>query len=111
MSYRYMRMLVFFDLPTDQAEDRKAYRKFRKFLIKEGFLMHQYSVYSKILLNSSNAKIMLDRLHKNKPKNGSVSVLTITEKQFAKMVYLTGSKDQRLANTDKRVVFLGDEHD
>ena len=48
MSYRYMRMILMFDMPTDTAEDRKAYRKFRKFLLSEGFIMHQFSVYSKV---------------------------------------------------------------
>lgn len=46
-------MLLMFDLPTETAEDRKNYRRFRKFLLSEGFLMHQYSVYSKLLLNGS----------------------------------------------------------
>ncbi|MGC6627788.1 CRISPR-associated endonuclease Cas2, partial [Escherichia coli] len=36
-----MRLLLMFDMPTDTASDRKAYRKFRKFLINEGFIMHQ----------------------------------------------------------------------
>ena len=33
MSYRYMRMILMFDMPVDTVEERKAYRKFRKFLI------------------------------------------------------------------------------
>ena len=33
-----MRVIVFFDLPTLSAEDRREYTKFRKFLIKGGFL-------------------------------------------------------------------------
>ena len=45
-----MRMILMFDMPTDTAEERKAYRKFRKFLLSEGFIMHQFSVYSKLLL-------------------------------------------------------------
>lgn len=40
-----MRILIFFDLPTETAKDRKTYSKFRKFLIKEGFVMMQESVY------------------------------------------------------------------
>ncbi|MCD0050694.1 CRISPR-associated endonuclease Cas2, partial [Streptococcus agalactiae] len=36
MSYRYMRMILMFDMPTETAEERKAYRKFRKFLLSEG---------------------------------------------------------------------------
>lgn len=38
MSYRFMRILVMFDLPTLTSEDLKMYRNFRKFLIKNGFL-------------------------------------------------------------------------
>ena len=53
MSYRYMRLLVFFDLPTITSLDKKEYRQFRKFLIKDGFIMMQESVYSKLALNQS----------------------------------------------------------
>ncbi|MBT0897600.1 CRISPR-associated endonuclease Cas2, partial [Streptococcus infantarius] len=62
MSYRYMRMILMFDMPTETVEERKAYRKFRKFLLSEGFIMHQFSVYSKLLLNNSANKAMVDRL-------------------------------------------------
>ena len=47
MSYRFMRVIVFFDLPTLTLEDKKEYRNFRKFLLKRGFAMMQESVYSK----------------------------------------------------------------
>ena len=40
-----MRVIVFFDLPVDTLEHKRAYRKFRKFLIEKGFLMMQESVY------------------------------------------------------------------
>ena len=53
MRYRFMRILVFFDLPTETSKDRKIYSRFRKFLIKEGFIMMQESVYSKLALNNS----------------------------------------------------------
>lgn len=39
MSYRYMRVIVFFDLPSVTIVDKKEYLKFRKLLIKEGFIM------------------------------------------------------------------------
>lgn len=68
MSYRYMRMILMFDMPTDTAEERKAYRKFRKFLLSEGFIMHQFSVYSKLLLNHTANTAMVGRLKANNPK-------------------------------------------
>lgn len=40
-NFRFMRMIVFFDLPTITTEDRRNYRLFRKMLIKNGFIMLQ----------------------------------------------------------------------
>ncbi|VTY26246.1 CRISPR-associated endoribonuclease Cas2 [Streptococcus salivarius] len=110
MSYRYMRMILMFDMPTDTAEDRKAYRKFRKFLLSEGFIMHQFSVYSKLLLNHTANTAMLGRLKANNPKKGNITILTVTEKQFARMIYLYGDKNTSIANSDERLVFLGDNY-
>ena len=109
MSYRYMRLLLMFDMPTDTASDRKAYRKFRKFLINEGFIMHQFSVYSKILLNDTANNAMLARLKQNNPQRGLITLLNVTEKQFSRMIYLHGEQDNRVANSDERIVFLGEE--
>lgn len=49
MRYRIMRLMIMFDLPVETSEERKEYRKFRKNLINEGFIMIQYSVYVKSL--------------------------------------------------------------
>jgi CRISPR-associated protein Cas2 len=102
-------MLLMFDMPTETVDERKAYRKFRKFLINEGFIMHQFSVYSKLLLNNSASNAMLDRLKANNPKKGNITLLTVTEKQFARMIYLNGQRDDSIGNTDSRIVFLGEE--
>ena len=104
-----MRMLLMFDMPTETVDERKAYRKFRKFLINEGFIMHQFSVYSKLLLNNSASNAMLDRLKANNPKKGNITLLTVTEKQFARMIYLNGQRDDSIGNTDSRIDFLGEE--
>lgn len=110
MSYRYMRMLIMFDMPTGTADERKAYRKFRQFLLSEGFIMHQYSVYSKILLNGSASKAMVARMQQHNPSKGLITMLTITEKQFSKMIYLSGDKSENIGNTDSRIVYLGDDY-
>lgn len=111
MSYRYMRMILMFDMPTETAEERKIYRRFRKFLLSEGFIMHQFSVYSKILLNNTANTAMINRLKQHNPRKGLVTILTVTEKQFARMVYLNGVRDVSTANSDQRVVFLGEDAD
>lgn len=88
MRYRFMRILVFFDLPTETAKDRKNYLQFRKFLIKEGFIMMQESVYAKLVLNNSITNSIKDKISKNKPQKGIVQMLIITEKQFNSMEYI-----------------------
>ena len=109
MSYRYMRMILMFDMPVETAEEKKAYRKFRQFLIDEGFIMHQFSIYSKLLLNNSANNAMIERLKSNNPQKGSITLLTVTEKQFSRMIYLCGERDTSVANSDARLVFLGEE--
>lgn len=104
-------MLLMFDMPTDTADERKAYRRFRKFLLSEGFIMHQFSVYSKLLLNNSANTAMVARLKENNPKKGSITLLTVTEKQFSRMIYLNGERNTSIANSDNRLVFLGEAYD
>ena len=77
-----MRLLVFFDLPVETAKQRKEYRKFRKYLIKEGFLMLQESVYAKLVVNDASAGAAIARMRKQRPPAGLVQVLKITERQY-----------------------------
>ncbi len=101
-----MRMMIFFDLPVITPEDKRVYRNFHKFLIKSGFLMLQNSVYTKILLNSSVLNSVKDIVYKNVPKNGSVCMLNITEKQFSNLEFLVGTKKSDVLDSDKRLVEL-----
>ncbi len=76
-----MRILVFFDLPTETANDRRNYRKFRKDLLKNGFFMMQESVYCRMVLNKTSEKTVIDNIYRMRPPQGLVQVLTVTEKQ------------------------------
>ena len=106
MSYRFMRVLVMFDLPTVTPENRRDYRRFRKFLIRNGFVMMQESVYSRILLTTSAEQGVISMLKRNKPPAGIVQVMSVTEKQFAKMECITGQYSSEVLNTDERLVIL-----
>ncbi|MFR6129198.1 MAG: CRISPR-associated endonuclease Cas2 [Dorea longicatena] len=101
-----MRVLVFFDLPVLTSENRRAYAKFRRFLLKNGFLMLQESVYCKLALNSSAVNAIVDNVHKNKPEEGLIQLLTITEKQYAKMDIILGQVKSEVLDTDERLVIL-----
>lgn len=106
MSYRFMRMLVFFDLPTETAEERRAYRRFRNGLIKNGFIMMQESVYCKLLLNATADQTVREAVRKLKPSHGLVQIMTVTEKQFSKIEYLTGEFHSDIISTDERMVVI-----
>lgn len=101
-----MRVLVMFDLPTTLSSERKEYREFRKFLIKNGFFMLQESIYSKLALNQSSVRGITQRLDRNKPKSGLVQVLVITEKQYTSMKTLVGKVNTDVVDTDERLLIL-----
>lgn len=101
-----MRMIVFFDLPTETADDRRAYRRFRTGLIKNGFIMMQESVYCKLLLNATAEQTVRDAIRKLRPSSGLVQLLTITEKQFSKIEFLTGEFHTDIISTEERTVVL-----
>lgn len=105
MTFRFMRILVFFDLPIETQADKTAYRHFRTFLIKEGFAMMQKSVYSKLALNGSTVDLVKRHLQNNIPPKGLVQMIVITEKQFADIVYLVGeSRSQVVDSTEKYIL-------
>lgn len=106
MSYRYMRIIVMFDLPTLNSMDMKNYRVFRKFLVKNGFMMMQQSVYSKIALNQSMANLIANKVRDNKPPKGLVQMFIITEKQFSRMEILVGEVSEEYITDDRRLIIL-----
>lgn len=103
---RVMRTIVFFDLPNIYLKDKKNYLKFRKYLLSEGFIMMQESVYSKIVMNSQQSTLLLDRLRKQAPKKGLIQVLTITERQYSQIEYIIGENQSKIINTEDRLVVL-----
>ena len=106
MSYRFMRVIVFFDLPTITLEDKREYRTFRKFLLKRGFAMMQESVYSKLALNTTAANGIVSSVKDNRPKTGLLQMMVITEKQFSKMEYVVGEKGSTIIDSDQRTIIL-----
>lgn len=101
-----MRVIVFFDLPIQTAAERREYTRFRRGLIKNGFLMMQESVYTKIALNMTSAASIMQTVREMKPSSGMVQMLTVTEKQYARMEYVLGDRQTEIVDSDERLVFL-----
>ncbi|MBS5890685.1 MAG: CRISPR-associated endonuclease Cas2 [Negativicoccus succinicivorans] len=106
MSYRFMRILVLFDLPTETSLDLREYRRFRMILLEMGFIMLQESVYTKIALTTTISEQITNRLRHEKPANGLVQILRVTEKQFENMETLVGEYNSNVIDTDEKVVIL-----
>lgn len=101
-----MRILVFFDLSTETSENRRDYRNFRKMLMKNGFIMIQESVYCRMALNQTAVANVTNTIKNNKPPKGLVQILTITEKQFSKMEFVSGEYSSDVIDSDERLVII-----
>lgn len=108
--YKQMRLILIYDLPTVEEEDRKIYQRFSKDIKKMGFSMLQFSVYTKVLQNDTAYNQNIIRLNRIIPKKGSIIVFKVTEKQFQDMKYLTGTRNRYEAIVGGRelVIFGGD---
>lgn len=101
-----MRLMVFFDLPVETSSQRREYRIFRKFLLKNGFVMMQESVYTKIVLNANAAAVIKENVRKNKTSKGLIEMLLVTEKQFERMEIVIGEVQSIVIDNDEKLVIL-----
>lgn len=102
-----MRLILFFDLPMVTKEERKVYAKFRKYLINNGFMMLQFSVYAKIFPNRDALMQYTQGLKRNVPNRGSIRMMAVTEKQYDRMEIIVGGKTiQEEVVTDEGLVIL-----
>src|SRR5574344_2088804 len=101
-----MRMLVFFDLPTLTKSDRRNASRLRNFLIKDGYIMLQLSVYSRICKGMDTVEKHKNRLKSLISKEGSVRLLVVTEKQYGSMEILLGTAKKEEELGEKQLVLL-----
>lgn len=81
-----------FDLPVDTKAARRAYAVFRKFLLKDGFTMVQFSIYARHCASRENAAVHTARVGKSVPDDGEVRIVILTDKQFERMDIFWGKR-------------------
>ncbi len=84
-----MWLFVFFDLPVVTAKERHDAMLFRKNLEKDGFSMMQYSVYIRHCGSKESLDVHVQRVKAMIPKEGSVSILAVTDKQYGNIYNFT----------------------
>lgn len=95
-----------FDLPMETSADKRNYRRFRRFLIENGYSMMQYSIYSKIILNRSVLNYQKVKLHENAPSKGQIDTLVVTENQYVNIETIIGDtvRTDQETSTDRMII-------
>ena len=88
-----MWIMVLFDLPVKKKLERKNASKFRHFLISDGYIMLQYSVYARPCKGPFRVEKHINRLKSELPPYGKIRMLKITDKQYGAMEVLLGQKN------------------
>ena len=95
-----------YDLPVVSEKDKKIYSKFRRFLLNDGYIMIQFSIYSRICKNHDDILKHINRIRQNTPEKGNVRLLQVTENQYNNMLLLTGNKfDDEFISNEALIVF------
>jgi len=101
-----MWLLVMFDLPTVTKEEKREYARFRKYLLREGFIQLQFSVYSKFCSSRENTVKYYRYIESAVPPNGHVRLLMVTDKQFGEMVSLYGKTVQEIEKKPEQLLLF-----
>ena len=105
-AYRLMWLYVMFDLPVETKAQRKRATQFRKNLMKDGFGMHQFSVYIRHCASGESAVVHIERVKRLVPPEGMVSILKVTDKQFGDTIQLVGKKSKPPPPTPRQLEFF-----
>ncbi len=103
--FKIMWMIVMFDLPTETKRDKQNYTQFRNFLLDNGFMRAQFSVYFRMLSNDIKCETMVRKIKKSLPPAGKVDILQITDKQYENIVSFNGKIDAPKENPSQLALF------
>lgn len=92
--YRFMWMVVMFDLPVVERAERKAATDFRNALLDMGFEMSQFSVYMRFCASAAQIETYCTQVERNLPKGGKVNILQFTDKQYERIITYSGKSKQ-----------------
>lgn len=103
--YRFMWIMVLFDLPVITEKERKTATKFRNFLLDNSFEMVQFSVYLRPCPGKEHVERLIKLIEMNMPEEGKVDILSFTDKQYENIVTLRGNSKIKRNNPDQYILF------
>jgi CRISPR-associated protein Cas2 len=101
-----MWLFVLFDLPVDTKAARRAYAQFRKFLLRQGFMKLQYSVYARVCASAEATSVHIQRVQSRLPDDGEVRMLWITDKQFERQRIFWGKSRKQPPKAPQQLEFF-----
>lgn len=101
-----MWLMVMFDLPTITKTEKREYTRFRKYLLAEGFIQLQFSVYAKFCASRENSKKYYRYIKEIVPPRGYVRLLMVTDKQFGDMVSLYGKRAEEIEKQPEQLLLF-----
>jgi CRISPR-associated protein Cas2 len=101
-----MWLFAMFDLPVETAENRRDYTRFRKTLLKNGFVKLQYSVYARYIPSEEAAQVHRQTIRRALPPHGQVRVMAVTDHQFGKMEVFTARKTEKTEEPPKQYMLF-----
>ncbi|GMW02284.1 MAG: hypothetical protein AMXMBFR84_34200 [Candidatus Hydrogenedentota bacterium] len=93
--YRVMWMLVMFDLPVLDRNERKEATRFRQDLLDLGFEMAQFSVYMRCCVSRERTEALVTKIRRMLPHGGKVAILIFTDKQYENMLHFYARSESR----------------
>lgn len=90
-----MWLFVMFDLPVALKKDQKQAALFKKNLEKDGFVMHQFSIYLRYCVSLESAEVHIKRVRSFIPEKGHVTIMTITDKQYSNIINIWGAVEKK----------------
>jgi CRISPR-associated protein Cas2 len=91
---KFMWLMVMFDLPVKTKRQRGLATRFRNFLLKDGYMRMQYSVYGRVCNGQERVEKHLNRLEDNLPPQGNIRALQMTDRQMKHMKFLLGKPEK-----------------
>jgi len=89
-----MWVMILFDLPVVEPEERRAYTRFRNYLLDCGFEQAQFSVYVRHTSGKEAVEALIARIGAEIPQEGKVDILQFTDKQYENIVSFRGRTDR-----------------
>ncbi len=94
-AFKGMWLLAMFDLPVDTRARRRAYARFRKALLADGFVRLQFSVYARYCASEEASVVHRKLIRAELPDEGEVRVVLLTDHQYGKTEVYVGKKREK----------------